>query len=171
VQVKLPESTTGVSAGSWAFLRGTGSLFGVAIPGAIFNLRFGQLLSTISSPAARSKLAHGRAYSRASAKFTKKFGPIAKVEIVNAFTESLKSVWVVFAVVAGVGFLMTWWERAYKMRTELNTAYGLKPPKATSPLETTPETLEQSVPASDCATPVRRQGSAVEIGEKGGDVV
>jgi MFS family permease len=30
VQVRLPESTTGISAGSWAFLRGTGALFGVA---------------------------------------------------------------------------------------------------------------------------------------------
>lgn len=103
VQVKLPESTTGVSAGSWAFLRGTGSLFGVAIPGAVFNVRFAQFLPSISFSAARAKLAHGRAYSRASAKFTKKFGAKAEREIVEAFTQSLKSVWIVFAVVAGVG--------------------------------------------------------------------
>ena len=129
VQVKLPESTTGVSAGSWAFLRGTGSLFGVAIPGAVFNVRFAQLLPGISSPAARGKLAHGRAYSRASAKFTRKFGAKAEREIVEAFTQSLKSVWIVFAVVAGVGFLMTWGEKEYKMRKSLDTVYGLKPLK------------------------------------------
>jgi hypothetical protein len=65
VQASLPEETTGMSAGSWAFLCGTGSLFGVAIPGTIFNVRFAQLLLTISSPEARSKLANGQAYYRA----------------------------------------------------------------------------------------------------------
>ncbi|KAH4118284.1 hypothetical protein HBH96_228040 [Parastagonospora nodorum] len=129
VQVKLPESTTAVSAGSWAFLRGTGSLFGVAVPGAVFNVRFALLLPSISSPTARAKLAHGRAYSRASSKFTEKFGAKAKAEIVEAFTLSLRSVWIVFAVVAGVGFLMTWGEKEYKMRKSLDTVYGLKPPK------------------------------------------
>ncbi|EAT80256.2 hypothetical protein SNOG_12443 [Parastagonospora nodorum SN15] len=32
-------------------------------------------------------------------------------------------------VVAGVGFLMTWGEKEYKMRKSLDTVYGLKPPK------------------------------------------
>jgi EmrB/QacA subfamily drug resistance transporter len=135
VQVKLPESTIGASAGSWAFLRGTGSLFGVAIPGAIFNVRFSQVLPSISSAAARSKLDHGQAYQRASAKFTKKFGNAVKREIENAFTESLNAVWIVFAVLAAVGFILTWFEKEYKMREELNTAYGLKPPKTVDDVE------------------------------------
>jgi hypothetical protein len=166
VQVKLPESTTAASAGSWAFLRGTGSLFGVAIPGAVFNVRFTQLLLTISSEAARKKLVHGRAYSRASAKFTTRFGPQAKLEIINAFTQSLKSVWLVLAVVAGVGFSLTWFEKQYKMRNELNTAYGLKPLKSkpTSKSTTTPEqsTPEASVPASGTATPASQPVSSLE---------
>jgi MFS family permease len=135
VQVKLPESTIGASAGSWAFLRGTGSLFGVAIPGAIFNVRFSQVLPSISSAAARSKLDHGQAYQRAPAKFTKKFGNAVKREIENAFTESLNAVWIVFAVLAAVGFILAWFEKEYKMREELNTAYGLKPPKTVNDVE------------------------------------
>ncbi|KAH7069959.1 major facilitator superfamily domain-containing protein [Paraphoma chrysanthemicola] len=133
VQVKLPESMTGASAGSWAFLRGTGSLFGVAIPGAIFNFRFTQLLPSISSAGARSKLDHGQAYQRASAKFTEKFGSAVKKEIEGAFTQSLNAVWVVFAALAVIGFILTWFEKEYKMRQELNTAYGLKPPKVVNP--------------------------------------
>jgi MFS family permease len=163
VQVRLPESTTGISAGSWAFLRGTGALFGVAIPGAVFNVRFAQLLPTISSAAARSKLTHGRAYSRASAKFTKKFGITAQAEIIKAFTESLKSVWIVFAVVAAVGFFLTWWEKEYKMRTELNTDYGLKAPKSMSILPTTVDMSKNSAIKAGCPTPV--------ISEKDGDIV
>jgi EmrB/QacA subfamily drug resistance transporter len=173
VQVKLPESTTGVSAGSWAFLRGTGSLFGVAIPGAVFNLRFAQLLPLIPSSSARSKLANGKAYSRASARFTEKFGPVAKAEIINAFTQSLKSVWIVFAVAAGLGFCLTWWEKEYKMRKSLDTAYGLKPPKSTGSSNTTTAQTspEHSMPASEDATPAIELGNPLEEGIWRGDVV
>jgi predicted MFS family arabinose efflux permease len=59
VQVKLPESSTGAAAGSWVFLRGTGSLFGIAIPGAVFNIRFSTHLLTIPSKTAQSQLANG----------------------------------------------------------------------------------------------------------------
>ncbi|KAF2025073.1 MFS general substrate transporter [Setomelanomma holmii] len=135
VQVKLPESTMGASAGSWAFLRGTGSLFGVAIPGAIFNVRFSQLLPTLSSVAACSKLDQGQAYQRASAKFTRKFGPVVKKEIENAFTQSLLSVWIIFAALAATGLLLTFFEKEYKMRQELNTPYGLKPHKPVAAAE------------------------------------
>ncbi|KAF1912162.1 major facilitator superfamily domain-containing protein [Ampelomyces quisqualis] len=125
VQVNIPESTTGASAGSWAFLRGTGSLFGVAIPGAVFNMRFDKLLPSISSPAARCNLAHGKAYSRASARFAKSFGSVAEKEIIAAFTQSLKSVWTVFAVLTALGFVLAWFEKQYKMREVLDTHFGL----------------------------------------------
>jgi MFS family permease len=151
VQVKLPESTTGASAGSWAFLRGTGSLFGVAIPGAVFNIRFASLLPSISSPSTRAKLAHGQAYQRATASFiaTHATSPTIKAEIINAFTQSLKCVWIVFAVLAAVGFCLTWGEKEYKMRKELNTVYGLKPRKTGGSASTSPGGVDTGV-----ATPV-----------------
>lgn len=153
VQVKLPESTTGASAGSWAFLRGTGSLFGVAIPSAVFNVRFSSLLSTISSEKARASLANGQAYQHATVSFISRY-PAAKNEIINAFSESLKSVWIVFTIVAGVGFLLTWGERQHKMRTVLDTQYGLKPSKkgvstTTTPGETPASTPPTSMPGSE----------------------
>lgn len=131
IQVKLPEDSTAASAGAWAFLRGTGSLFGVAIPGAVFNVRFASLLSSISSGAARDRLSHGQAYQRATASFIKKYGatPEAKAQIVAAFTKALESVWIVFAVLAALAFCATCLEKEYKMRKELNTAYGLKSAK------------------------------------------
>lgn len=147
VQVKLPESTTGASAGSWAFLRGTGSLFGVAIPGAVFNIRFASLLPTISSESARVKLSNGQAYQRATASFiaTQATSPTIKAEIISAFTQSLKCVWMVFAILAGMGFCLTWWEKEYKMRKELNTAYGLKPGKVGGSAKASPDGLDTGV--------------------------
>ena len=165
VQVQLPESTTGASAGSWAFLRGTGSLFGVAIPGAVFNVRFASLLPTISSATARAKLENGQAYQRATASFiaTQATSPTIKAEIINAFTQSLKCVWIVFAVLAGIGFCLTWGEKEYKMRKELNTVYGLKAKKTGGSACTTPGAVDSGV-----ATPVNVDGSDEEVNKPNG---
>ncbi|KAI4671897.1 uncharacterized protein J4E78_000395 [Alternaria triticimaculans] len=166
VQVKLPESTTGASAGSWAFLRGTGSLFGVAIPGAVFNVRFASLLPTISSATARAKLENGQAYQRATASFivTQATSPTIKAEIINAFTQSLKCVWIVFAVLAGIGFCLTWGEKEYKMRKELNTVYGLKAKKTGGSASTTPGFVDSGV-----ATPVNVDSSDEEMNKANGE--
>jgi len=126
VQAKLPDTVTGQSSGSWAFLRGTGSLFGVAFPGAIFNIHFTSLLDDISCPVARAKLAHGQAYSRASRKFISQFDTHCQWQIINGFTESLKVVWIIFTVLAGLGFILTWFEKEHSMRMVLDTVYGLK---------------------------------------------
>jgi hypothetical protein len=146
VQVKLPESSTGAAAGSWAFLRGTGSLFGVAIPGAVFNIRFTSLLPTIPSKIAQSQLAKGQAYQHASAAFVGSFGKNNKVQIITAFNESLKSVWIVFAILAGIGFLMTFGEKQHKMRKQLNTKYGLKSAPQTPVSRTPSSTVLPRVP-------------------------
>jgi hypothetical protein len=78
-------------------------------------------------------------------------------------------VWIVLAVVAGVGFLLTWFEKQYKMRNELNTAYGVKPLKSrsTSKAMTAQNTPEQStpeayVPASGTATPAPSPARSLE---------
>jgi MFS family permease len=152
VQVKLPESSTGAAAGSWAFLRGTGSLFGVAIPGAVFNIRFTSLLDTIPSETAQSQLAKGQAYQHASAAFVGSFGPQNKIQIINAFNESLKCVWIVFAILAGVGFLLTFGEKQHKMRKQLNTKYGLKSAPQT-PVASAPSTAPPSLLPTAAQTP------------------
>ncbi|KAF2734407.1 MFS general substrate transporter [Polyplosphaeria fusca] len=128
----LPDSTNGAAAGSWAFLRGIGSLFGVAIPSAIFNLWFTVLLPTICDEAARSQLANGQAYQRATNAFISKFGDVVQGQIANAFTKSLVSVWVVFTIFATVGFCVTFFEKQLKLRKELDTQYGLKTPKTSA---------------------------------------
>ncbi|ORY17513.1 major facilitator superfamily domain-containing protein [Clohesyomyces aquaticus] len=120
ILVELPDKANGAAAGSWAFLRGTGSLFGVALPSAIFNFRFAALLSSISSPDARSQLSSGQAYQRASSEFVSKFGEKVKWEIVNVFTQ----------MVSAVGFAITWGEKQVKLRKELDTEFGLKKKRA-----------------------------------------
>ncbi|KAL5454468.1 hypothetical protein PMIN06_004935 [Paraphaeosphaeria minitans] len=165
VQVKLPDTTTGQSSGSWAFLRGTGSLFGVAIPGAAFNIRFASLLPSISSAPAREQLMKGQAYQRATASFVKRFEPDVQAEIVHSFTESLKCVWIIFCVLAGVGFVMAWCEKEHEMRKTLNTAYGLKTPKSAG------QTPANTAPGSPMLTPMSEKSiEDVEAGSEEGGV-
>ncbi|XP_014560323.1 hypothetical protein COCVIDRAFT_89608 [Bipolaris victoriae FI3] len=175
IQAKLPDAITAASVGSWAFLRGTGSLFGVAIPGAVFNARFTSLLPSISWPAAQAKLSHGQAYQRATASFIKKYGitPAIKSEIVTAYTQSLRSVWIVFTVMAALSFCISFCEKEYKMRTVLNTAYGLKS-KQTTPSNGLP--AGSSTPKSSAAstvvetraqTPVKSESESEMAGHEG----
>jgi len=125
VLVELPDRASAAAAGSWAFLRGLGSLFGVAIPGALFNARFAALMSTIDSEVARSLLIDGQAYQRASADFLKKFPYEVQKQIIRVFTDGLRAVWICFLVLAGVGFVITFLERQVKLRKELETDFGL----------------------------------------------
>jgi hypothetical protein len=156
VQVMLPDTTNGQSSASWAFLRGTGSLFGVAIPGALFNERFSTHLSSIKSSSARAQLANGQAYQRASSSFRKQFSVSVQTAIVAAFTESLSCVWIVLAVVAGIGFVMTWFEKQHKMRTDLNSKFGLKSAN---------QTPVHGVPVSGVNTPSEDSFEEVKLGK------
>ncbi|EMD88863.1 hypothetical protein COCC4DRAFT_60470 [Bipolaris maydis ATCC 48331] len=167
IQAKLPKASTGASAGSWAFLRGTESLFGVAIPGAVFNARFTSLLPSIFSPGAQAKLSHGRAYQCATASFINRYGttPTVKSEIVTAYTQSLRSIWIIFTVVAAVGFCISFCEKEYKMRTVLNTVYGLKSKQMPSNGEpagssTPPFSAASIVSETEAQTPVKSSGEA-----------
>jgi MFS family permease len=164
VQVGLPDKATGAAAGSWAFLRGTGSLFGVAIPSAIFNLRFTQLLGTIQSHEASSLLGYGRAYQHASSKFVASYGPVIGAQIQEAFTKSLKSVWIVFAAIAGLGMLGTLGERQVKMRNKLDTEYGLKGPKSPSTVRLIPATAQGVVTRPSTPSPASSEEGAAGSG-------
>lgn len=65
VQASLSEEDTAISTSAWAFLRSYGSMFGAAIPAAVVNNCFNQLLGTITDEHARVLLSSGDAYARA----------------------------------------------------------------------------------------------------------
>ncbi|KAK3936211.1 major facilitator superfamily domain-containing protein [Diplogelasinospora grovesii] len=134
VLVELTDKDNAAATGSWAFLRGLGSLLGVAVPCAAFNARFSTHLAGISDELARDQLSNGQAYERASAVFVAGFDPAVKEEIINAFSESLKGPWIIFLVLSLVGLLATLLERQVKLRKDLDSDFGLKP-KSDSSLE------------------------------------
>ena len=126
VLVELTDKENAVATGSWAFLRGLGSLLGVAIPNAVFNAQFSADLHLIEDSLARGELRNGQAYEHASATFISKFDELVREQILGAFTASFKLVWAIFLAFAIVGLLATFLERQVRLRRDLDSEFGLK---------------------------------------------
>jgi MFS family permease len=126
VLVELTDKENAAATGSWAFLRGLGSLLGVAIPNAVFNARFSASLHSVRDAYARKELANGQAYEHASATFISKFDGKVREQILGAFTASFKLVWIIFLALAVLGLLATFLERQVRLRRDLDSEFGLK---------------------------------------------
>lgn len=133
IQAALPDSDAAASTGLFAFLRSFGAIWGIAIPVAVFNNQFDKLLYRIADPATRALLGNGQAYQHASRDFIYSFEEPERGQIIGVYADALRMVWLVGVAVAGVGFLVVFLERELKMRTELNTEYGLKEKKKDVP--------------------------------------
>ncbi|TVY19259.1 Efflux pump FUS6 [Lachnellula arida] len=127
VQAPLSEEDAATSTGAWAFLRSYGSIFGAAIPAAVFNDRFNGLLGTIGDESARALLSGGDAYSRASPSVSMgEFSSEVRDQVINVYNMSLRRVWQIGIVFAGVSFLLLFLEKEVALRQELETDFGLE---------------------------------------------
>lgn len=126
VLVELTDKENAAATGSWAFLRGLGSLLGVAVPNAIFNARFSACLGSIDDAAARAELRDGQAYEHASASFIAGLDPLVRRQVLGAFTASFRFVWAIFLGFALGGFVTALLERQVRLRRDLDSDYGLE---------------------------------------------
>ncbi|EMR66452.1 putative major facilitator superfamily protein [Eutypa lata UCREL1] len=99
-QAALSERDTASSTVTWTFVRSSGTVWGVAVPSAIFNTRASAAAGTaaagrIEDAAARAMMADGL-------------------------------VWIVAAVIAGFSFFVVFVEKEIKLRDDLETEFGLK---------------------------------------------
>ncbi|KAL5040840.1 major facilitator superfamily domain-containing protein [Aspergillus fruticulosus] len=129
-QAELAESDVASSTATWAFLRSFGSVWGVAIPAAIFNNRFLAALRTAGvdgdSRVALAALLDARnAYQEASGEIIASLPPELRPVVVGVYAGALKWVWRVSVIFAGLGFLVAWMEREVELRTTLETEFGL----------------------------------------------
>ncbi|KAK0732348.1 hypothetical protein B0T21DRAFT_349370 [Apiosordaria backusii] len=138
VLVQLTDKENAAATGSWAFLRGLGSLLGVAIPNAAFNAQFDAQLGTIHNGFAQNELSQGQAYEHASATFINSFtdGSV-RDRIRTVFASSLQLVWIIFLVMSVLGAAVTFLERHVALRKELDSDFGLleKKKRPLSPIE------------------------------------
>lgn len=124
-QAPLDEKDQAAITAAWSFIRSFGSIWGVAIPAAIFNNRFDQLAGRIADPQVAAIFTSGDAYQYASAAFINSFPNVIKDQIISVYTDALEQVWEIGIVFSGLSFLLVFFEKEIKLRTELDTEYGM----------------------------------------------
>jgi hypothetical protein len=105
-----------------------GSIWGVAIPAAIFSNRFSIIAETdITDPAVRAIFVNGNdAYQRATADFIRTFSPSDQTQIIGVYSKSLHLVWQISVAFSGLFFLIVLFKKQVKLRKELDTEFGLE---------------------------------------------
>ncbi|KAK8047156.1 hypothetical protein PG996_015220 [Apiospora saccharicola] len=152
-QAALSEKDTASSTAVWSFIRSFGTVWGVAVPAAIFNNRADALAHKITDPAVRALMVNGQAYSHATSRLLRNLSANTRDQVVGVFNESLRIVWIVAVVITAVSFFIVFAEKEIKLRDNLETEYGLQGPeefagaKNVDPPETKdePMTVQESI--------------------------
>ncbi|KAF2962636.1 hypothetical protein GQX73_g10936 [Xylaria multiplex] len=128
-QAPLDEQDQAAVTATWSFVRSFGNIWGVAIPAAIFNNYFNQMAHRISDPEVAAMFTNGKAYEAATAAFIKSFPSNIQQEIVGVYVDSLKYIWYISVIFSGASFFLVLLEKEIKLRTKLDTEYGISDKK------------------------------------------
>ena len=124
-QAALDERDTATATGTWAFMRSFGIIWGVSVPAAVFNNQSSRLSGRIDDPAIRELLVNGKAYELATATFVNSLHGPLRDQVTAVYSDSLKVVWQVAIAFAAAGFLLVRFEKELKLRTDLETEFGI----------------------------------------------
>ncbi|KAI1807901.1 major facilitator superfamily domain-containing protein [Daldinia bambusicola] len=130
-QAFIHERDLAACTATWYFLRLFGHVWGVAIPAAIFNERVSQLLTqgAVSDPQVAQTIGAGSEYQEASADFVYQFPPEIQMEIRAVYRQAVQRVFQTSIVFSGVALLLSLFEKEVKLRTTLDTEFGLEEKK------------------------------------------
>jgi EmrB/QacA subfamily drug resistance transporter len=126
IMAALPDADTASATGMYSFLRSFGFVWGITIPGTIFNTQFDRLASAISDGRVRQELGSGRAYQSVSGAYIKQLTLKTQLEVLSVYEEALKAVWIAAVAFGATGFIAVVIEQHIPLRTELDTQYGLE---------------------------------------------
>ncbi|KAI1268149.1 MFS general substrate transporter [Xylariaceae sp. FL1019] len=128
IMAGLPESDVATSSATYSFIRTFGYIWGVTLPGIIFNSVVDLNLHQIANQGWREKLRNGGAYSFASQVhgLASSIDSTTLDQIESTYTSSLRVIWWLSLGISLVSFLLVGIERSLDLRTDLDTAYGLE---------------------------------------------
>jgi len=117
------------ATGMYAFLRSFGFVWGITVPGIIFNTQFDRHLSRISNSSVSHELRGGRAYQFVNSVYIRSLEPIVQQEVISVYQEALKTVWIGAVAFGAAGVAAVFVEKHIPLRTELETQYGIEQDK------------------------------------------
>lgn len=128
IQAPLAESDQAVATATWGFVRSFGGIWGAAIPAAIFNSRFNQIVTRLEDEDLRALLSNGGAYAMASSDLMASLSsnPSLKAEVKSMYVESLRLCWQVGIGFALFGFLIAIVTKEIPLREDLETEFGME---------------------------------------------
>ncbi|TGO11779.1 hypothetical protein BTUL_0102g00290 [Botrytis tulipae] len=129
IMASLPDSDVATATGVYSFLRSFGFIWGITIPGIIFNAQFDRYSIRISDPAVRQERAGGRAYQFVSGTYIYSLEPTIRQQVISVYREALKSVWIDAVAFGCTGLVAACVERHISLRTKLDTQFGLESDK------------------------------------------
>lgn len=128
IQASAAPENLAIAVGMFSFFRALGQAIGVAIGGVVFQ---NQMYKNLLSYPALAPMAE--AYSRDAAGLVQIIqampdGP-QKLNLREAYTDSLRIVWAVCCAISGVALLMSLLTKSYDLSTGLTTTQGLRTKK------------------------------------------
>jgi EmrB/QacA subfamily drug resistance transporter len=130
VQNAVPYSELGVATSSATFFRSIGGSFGVAIFGAIFsNVLVGNLVGHLGT----AKLPSGLSSSSVTPAILDKLPQAVHHGIAAAYAESIQTVFVIAAPIAGIAFLVSWLIPQVELRQGVGASPGPPSDPPTTP--------------------------------------
>ncbi|KAL2074292.1 hypothetical protein VTL71DRAFT_8070 [Oculimacula yallundae] len=127
----LPPSEVATATATWTFMRSFGSIWGIAIPSAIFNDRVNRLVKErlANAPAVAALLVNGKAYERATNTFIASLGPNVRPIVVGIYVDALKVVWYASIAFAVIGLPVCLFVKGLDLSSTLETEFGMQEKK------------------------------------------
>ena len=114
---------------TWSFSRAFGSIWGIAIPSAIFNSRIDSLVATrIRSLDAQlaTELSNGGAYQRATASFVRGLSDNIRPIVIGVYSDALQTVWGVSIAFVVIGLPLSLFIKGYDLSNVMGeNEYGM----------------------------------------------
>jgi EmrB/QacA subfamily drug resistance transporter len=120
VQNSVPHSELGVATATSTFFRTIGGAFGVAVLGAVFANQLASQLK-LHATAAELKLLSGSNLSANPAQIDH-LPAMQRAFVVNAFSHSVESAFLVAVPIVVLGFVLSWFIKEIPLRTTANVA-------------------------------------------------
>jgi EmrB/QacA subfamily drug resistance transporter len=130
ILASLPASEVATATATWTFMRSFGSIWGTAIPSAIFNVRMNGMVYRVPE-SFRSFLVDGKAYEHASSPLLQALPSGQKEVVIGIYAAALRTVWQASIAFAAIGIPLALFVKSLKLTSELDTEFGMEQkPKA-----------------------------------------
>ena len=126
IQASLPSTEVASATGVYAFLRSFGFVWGVTIPGVIFDAQVDSWSYLITNTSLRGQMSGGSAYGFASTVYMGGLSNEDKSQLASVYIKSLNAVWWAAVAFAGIGLLGALLEKHVELEKKVDGEFGLE---------------------------------------------